>query len=67
MLKAIIIIVLVVGVLVGGLLTLRNSGRAGLPDDSVLQRAAKRAREQAAAEEAANRDGNGRPPTSGGP
>ncbi|HEX9403677.1 MAG TPA: DUF2897 family protein [Steroidobacteraceae bacterium] len=67
MLKAIIIIVLVVGVLVGGLLTLRNSGRAGLPDDSVLQRAAKRAREQAAAEEAANRDGNGRPPKSGGP
>jgi hypothetical protein len=65
MLKAIIIIVLVVGVLVGGLLTLRNSGRAGLPDDSVLQRAAKRAREQAAAEEAANRDGNGRPPKSG--
>jgi len=67
MLKAIIIIVLVVGVLVGGLLTLRNSGRAGLPDDSVLQRAAKRAREQAAAEEAANRDGDGRPPKSGGP
>ncbi len=67
MLKAIIIIVLVVGVLVGGLLTLRNSGRAGLPDDSVLQRAAKRAREQAAAEEAANRDGNGRPPKRGGP
>ena len=67
MLKAIIIIVLVVGVLVGGLLTLRNSGRAGLPDDSVLQRAAKRAREQAAAEEAAYRDGNGRPPKSGGP
>lgn len=67
MLKAIIIIVLVVGVLVGGLLTLRNSSRAGLPDDSVLQRAAKRAREQAAAEEAANRDGNGRPPKSGGP
>ncbi len=67
MFKAIIIIVLVVGVLVGGLLTLRNSGRAGLPDDSVLQRAAKRAREQAAAEEAANRDGNGRPPKSGGP
>jgi hypothetical protein len=52
MFKAIIIILLVVGVLVGGLLTLRRSGRAGLPDDAVLQRAAKRAREQAAAEEA---------------
>jgi len=68
MLKAIILIVLVVGVL--GRRTpdgCANSGRAGLPDDSVLQRAAKRAREQAAAEEAANRDGNGRPPKSGGP
>jgi hypothetical protein len=61
MFKAIIIIVLVVGALVGGLLTLRNSGRSGLPDDSVLKRAAKRAREQAA-EEAANEDENGRPP-----
>jgi len=62
MLKAIIIIVLVVGALVGGLLTLRNSGRAGLPDASVLQRAARRAREQAAAEEAANKDDEGRSP-----
>ena len=52
MFKAIIIIFLVVGALVGGLLTLRSSGRSGLPDDAVLQRAAKRAREQAAAEEA---------------
>ena len=42
MFKAIIIIVLVVGALVGGLLTLRNSGRSGLPNDEVLQRAAKR-------------------------
>lgn len=51
MLKAIIIIVLVIGVLVGGLLTLRNSGRSGMPNDEVLRRAAKRGREQAAAEE----------------
>jgi hypothetical protein len=51
LIKAIIIIILVVGVLIGGLLTLRSSGRAGMPDDSVLQRAAKRAREQAAAED----------------
>jgi hypothetical protein len=50
-LKAIIIIVLVIGAVVGGLLTLRNSGRAGLPDKAVLERAAKRAREQAAAED----------------
>ena len=62
MLKAIIIIVLVVAVLVGGLLTLRNSGRSGLPSDEVLKRAAKRARGQAAAEEAADRDKDGRSP-----
>jgi hypothetical protein len=53
--KAIIIIVLVVGALFGGLLILRRSGRTGMPDDAVLQRAAKRAREQAAEE-----DKNGR-------
>lgn len=51
MLKAIIIIIVVIGVVLGGLLTLRNSGRAGLPDQAVLERAAKRAREQAAAED----------------
>ena len=51
MFKAIIIIVLVLGALIGGLLTLRSSGRAGMPDDAVLRRAAKRAREQAAAED----------------
>jgi FtsZ-interacting cell division protein ZipA len=49
--KAIIIIVLVVGALFGGLWVLRRSGRTGMPDDAVLQRAAKRAREQAAEEE----------------
>jgi hypothetical protein len=51
LIKAIIIITLVVGVLVGGLLTLRSSGRAGIPGDSVLQRAARRAREQAAVDD----------------
>ena len=61
MLKAIIIIVLGVGVLVGGLLTLRRTGRAGMPDDAVLQRPAQRAREQAAAEEGAKGD-DGRAP-----
>jgi hypothetical protein len=45
LIKAIIVIILVVGVLVGGLLTLRRSGRAGMPDE------AKRAREQAAEED----------------
>ena len=51
MFKALIIIVLVACVVLGGLLALRRSGRTGMPDDAVLQRAAKRAREQAAAEE----------------
>ena len=48
--KAFIIILLVVGVIVGGLLTLRSSGRAGMPDTDVLKRASKRARDQATAE-----------------
>jgi len=48
--KAIIIIVLVVGAIVGGLLTLRSSGRAGMPDADVLKRASKRAQDQAAKE-----------------
>jgi hypothetical protein len=47
-LKALIIIVLVVAAIVGGLLTLRNSGRAGMPDADVLKRATKRAQDQAA-------------------
>lgn len=58
MFKAIIIIVLAVGALVGGILTLRSSGRVGLPDDAVLRRAAKRARGQADAEDEEDR----RPP-----
>ena len=57
MFKAIIIIVLVLGAVIGGLMTLRSSGRAGMPDDAVLKRAAKRAREQAAAED--KEDGQG--------
>jgi uncharacterized membrane protein (DUF106 family) len=50
MLKAIVIIVLVVGVIVGGLLVLRNSTTVGMPSDEVMNRAKKRARELAAAE-----------------
>ena len=50
MLKAILIIVLVVGSVLGGLLALRRSGRTGMPDDATLRRAAQRAREQAAEE-----------------
>jgi hypothetical protein len=52
MLKAIIIIVAVIAVLGGGLLTLRSSRRTGMPGDEVLKRAAERAREQAAKDEA---------------
>ena len=40
--KAIIIIVLVVGVLLGGLLTLRSSARTGMPSEDVLKRAKER-------------------------
>jgi hypothetical protein len=40
----------VVGALVGGLLTLRSSGRAGMPNDELLKRATKHARELDAAD-----------------
>lgn len=52
MLKAIIIIIAVIAVLGGGLLTLRSSRRTGMPSDEVLKRAADRARQQAAKDEA---------------
>jgi hypothetical protein len=45
--KAIIIIVLVVCVLVGGLLTLRSTRGAGMPGKDVMDRAQKRARQAA--------------------
>jgi len=59
--KALIIFALVAAVLIGGLMTLRSSGRAGLPSQEVLERAAKRAREQTAAEDAADKDGRPQP------
>ena len=43
--KAILIIGLVVAVLIGGLLALRSSRGAGMPDATTLERASKRARE----------------------
>ena len=52
MLKTIIIFLAVIAVLAGGLLTLRSSRRTGMPSDEVLKRAADRAREQAAKDEA---------------
>jgi hypothetical protein len=41
----ILITVLAVGIIVGGLLALRGTGRAGMPDADVLERAKRRARE----------------------
>jgi FtsZ-interacting cell division protein ZipA len=46
--KAILIIIIVVGVLIGGLLTLRATRGAGMPSQDVMERAQKRARDQAA-------------------
>jgi Protein of unknown function (DUF2897) len=60
MVKAIIIIGLVVALLIGGLLTLRSSARTGMPNREVLERAAKRAREQAG-EDAEDEDRGARP------
>jgi Protein of unknown function (DUF2897) len=51
-LKAVIIIIVVIAVLLGGMLTLRSSGRSGMPSEDVLKRAAERARKQAAQDEA---------------
>jgi FtsZ-interacting cell division protein ZipA len=50
--KAVIIIIAVVGVLVGGLLTLRSTRSAGMPAKDVLDRAKERGREQSAKDEA---------------
>jgi hypothetical protein len=55
MIKGIVVIALVVAVLVGGLLALRNSGSAGMPGADVLGRAKKRAEEQAATDEKEDR------------
>jgi FtsZ-interacting cell division protein ZipA len=45
--RAILIFVVVVAVLVGGLLTLRSTRGAGMPGKDVMDRASRRAREQA--------------------
>jgi len=49
--KAFLIIVLVVGSIVGLLLTLRTSRNVGMPSAEVMERAEKRAREQAVAKD----------------
>jgi hypothetical protein len=50
-LKAAIIILVVLGVIVGGLLTLRSTRNAGMPGQDVLDRAKQRSREQTAKDE----------------
>jgi len=50
--KAIVIILLVVGVLVGGILTLRSTRNTAMPGKDVLDRAKQRARAQAAKDDA---------------
>lgn len=51
MFKAIIAIALAVGAIAGGLLALRRSASAGMPDRDVLERAKRRAQAQRRAEE----------------
>jgi hypothetical protein len=51
MFNTIIVLILVIGAVLGGLFALRRSGRAGMPDAEVMGRAAKRAREQQAADD----------------
>ena len=46
--KAIVIVIIVVGALVGGILTLRSTRGAGMPGKDVLDRAKERARAQSA-------------------
>ncbi len=50
--KAFLVILLVLGALIGGLLTLRRSGRAGMPGEDVLERAKQRAKQQDALDQA---------------
>jgi hypothetical protein len=50
--RAVIIIIVVAAVLIGGILALRSSRNTGMPSEEVLKRSAERAREQAAKDEA---------------
>jgi Protein of unknown function (DUF2897) len=50
--KALIIILLVVGALIGGLLTLRSSSRTGMPGEDVIGRAKQRESDQQAKDQA---------------
>ncbi|HEY6621778.1 MAG TPA: DUF2897 family protein [Steroidobacteraceae bacterium] len=52
MFRAVIIIIIVAAVLIGGMLALRSSRNTGMPSEEVLKRSADRARQQAAKDEA---------------
>lgn len=52
MFRAVIVIIIVAAVLIGGMLALRSSRNTGMPSEEVLKRAADRARRQAAKDEA---------------
>ncbi len=52
MFRAVIVILIVAAVLIGGMLALRSSRNTGMPDKDVLKRSAERARQQAAKDEA---------------
>jgi hypothetical protein len=54
--SAIIIVIIVVGLIVGGILALRSSAKTGMPSQDVLDRATQRARELDAREKAADED-----------
>jgi uncharacterized membrane protein YdfJ with MMPL/SSD domain len=51
MFRAVVIIVIVAAVLIGGMLALRSSRNIGMPSEDVLKRSADRARQQAAKNE----------------
>jgi len=58
-----VIIILVVGLLVGGVMTLRSSAKTGMPSKDVLERATQRAQElqlKDRAADAADDEGRGR-------
>ena len=46
--KTAVIIIVVLGIIVGGLLTLRSTRNAGMPNRDVMDRAKERERQQAA-------------------
>ena len=52
MFRAVIVIIIVAAVLIGGMLALRSSRNTGMPSEEVLKRSAERARRQAAKDEA---------------